>query len=315
MHATDYLSTNCRTRRRVRSTSAFVTIDGGRVRQVQGGDVRLRPSRIEDVPIPELSGLALDGSAGGPPQLLAIGDRKSLLARALLTDAPLEWSELDLGHAGVARGRAQLEGVAVAGDGTILVLREDPPMVLVLDPAGDRAESTRLLAGERGVVSEVLDESSSSGEGLLPLRDGRLLIAKEKSPPLLVEFGPPDADPSGVAVDSFPTAGERLDAAGDRLQALAAWRLDGVDDISDVACAGGHLYCLSDQSRRVVVVDLPLTPGSERARVGERCDLEVPERRGEPDGKPEGLVVMADGTLVVGLDTETASANLCWFQP
>ncbi len=77
----------------------------------------------------------------------------------------------------------------------------------------------------------------------------------------------------------------------------------------------GALYCLSDQSRRVVVVDLPLDPDADRARIGEGWDLRVPERRDEPEGKPEGLVVTDDGTLLVGLDTEKPRANLCWYQP
>jgi hypothetical protein len=31
------------------------------------------------------------------------------------------------------------------------------------------------------------------------------------------------------------------------------------------------------------------------------------------DGKPEGLVVTADGTFIVGLDTRRPTANLCWY--
>jgi hypothetical protein len=96
---------------------------------------------------------------------------------------------------------------------------------------------------------------------------------------------------------------------------LAAWRVDDVDDVSDLAAGEGLLYCLSDQSRCVVTVDLPLRPDSDRAGTSQRWDLRIPERRGEPDGKPEGLVVSADGSLIVGLDTRTASENLCWYRP
>jgi hypothetical protein len=272
--------------------------------------MKLRPARIEDVPVAELSGLALVTTGGGPPELLAIGDRESRLARAILRDEPLEWSTIDLGRDG-----GQFEGVDVAGEGTVLVLCEDPPAVLVLDRAGDHTERVTLEAGDRGILRDVFDEASSSGEGLLPLRGGRLLVAKEKDPALLVEFGPNDAEAEGIAGDSFPAAGEPFETRGDRLFALAAWELDDVDDISDLAFAGGALYCLSDQSRRVVTVDLPLDPGSDRARIADRWDLRVPERRGEPDGKPEGLVVTADGTFIVGLDTETPRQNLCWYRP
>ena len=43
-----------------------------------------------------------------------------------------------------------------------------------------------------------------------------------------------------------------------------------------------------------------------------RLELDVPERDGA-DGEPEGLVVTDDGTLLVGLDTEQPTADLCWY--
>ena len=276
--------------------------------------MKLEPWRIEDVPVPELSGLALAATADGLPQLFAIGDRKSVLARAALTDEPLEWALLDLDRAGPSRDR-QFEAITATADGTLLVLCEDPPLVLVLQPDAGRAETIALAPGDHGVLAEIFDESSSSGEGLVPLRAGHLLVAKEKDPPLLVEFGPRGAEAAGVQTDSFLVGEGGLVPDDGGLHALAAWKLDGVDDISDLAFAGGALYCLSDQSRRVVVVDLPLDPDADRARIGEGWDLRVPERRDEPEGKPEGLVVTDDGTLIVGLDTEKPQANLCWYQP
>jgi uncharacterized protein YjiK len=275
--------------------------------------VKLRATRIEDVPIVELSSLALVADEAGQLQLLAIGDKHSRLARATLTDDPLDWTVVELGRGG--GGDTQFEGIAAGGDGTVLVLTEDPPRVTVLGPDGGPAERIKLVAGDRGVERDVFEESASAGEGLLLLTGGRLLIAKEKDPPLLVEFGPPGTAAIGVSGTSFPAPGEPLDALGVHLQALAAWRLDDVEDVSDLAHRRGSLYCLSDQSRRVVVVDLPLDPDGGRARIGDGWDLRVPERRGEPDGKPEGLVVLEDGTFVVGLDTKSPRDNLCWYRP
>ena len=106
--------------------------------------MKLEPTRIEDGPVPELSGLALTATADGQPQLLAIGDRKSMLARAALTDGPLEWALLDLDRSGAERDR-QFEAVAATGDGTILHLCEDPPLVLVLHPDSGRTSPTASL--------------------------------------------------------------------------------------------------------------------------------------------------------------------------
>jgi uncharacterized protein YjiK len=276
--------------------------------------VKLEPTRIEDVPVPELSGLALAERGAGAAQLLAIGDRKSVLAHAVLTDEPLDWDPVHLDRYGL-KGAGQFEGVAVTGDGRILVLCESPPAVLVLDPHEHEATRIKLEPGRRGGLSEIFDEESSAGEGLLPLHDGRLLVAQEKNPPLLVEFGPRHADAAGVSSTSFAAADRPMTSTHHRLRAHAVWNLDGVGDISDLAYADGRLYCLSDQSKRVVVIALPLEPESGRAQVSDVWDLRVPERRGEPDGKPEGLVVTSDGTLIVGLDTETPKKNLCWYRP
>jgi uncharacterized protein YjiK len=259
------------------------------LQEVPSSTVRLEPTRIEDVPVPELSGLALSTGRAGRARLLAIGDRKTVLAHAELTDEPLDWTVVDLERFGL--DRSQLEGIATTADGSVLVLCESPPVVHVLDLDTERVETISLLPGG---LDDVFDDSASSGEGLVPLGDRRLLVAQEKKPPLLVEFGPSDDDATGT------------------LQALAAWKVEGVDDISDLAVSGGELYCLSDQSRCIVVVDLPLDPDDREARVREAWELDVPERDG-PDGKPEGLVVTDDGTLLVGLDTEEPTANLCWY--
>jgi uncharacterized protein YjiK len=276
----------------------------------QGEDMELRPARIEDVPVPELSGLALVAGSGSPV-LLAIGDRKSVLLRAALTDERLEWSSLDLGADGGQGG--QFEGVAVTGDGKVLVLREYPPAVSVVGPSGALADTITFEPGAGKHLDDIFDDATSSGEGLVPLQEGRLLVAQEKRPPLLVEFGLRGAEPAGISAGSFARPDSLWDCRSDRLQALAAWRLHGLEDISALAVADGVLYCLSDQSRRVVAVELPLDPGSRRAEVADRWDLKVPERSGEPEGKPEGLVVNAEGTFIVGLDTRAPEANLCWY--
>ena len=282
---------------------------------VKGEWMWLEPERIEDVPIPELSSLALAGADDGPAQLLAIGDKRSMLARAVLTDEPLEWDVVNLRRYGVNKRRGQFEGIAVAGEGRILLLSEDPPLVHVVDIAGDRVERIVLSPGRIPQLDDIFDESSSAGEGLLPLRAGRLIVAKEKRPALLVEFGPVGADAVAVASASFPGSAERLGQFDARLEALAGWKLGELDDVSDLAFAGSGLYVLSDRSRRVVMIDLPLDPGAERALIGVGWDLSVPGRADEPDGKPEGLVVTDDGQLIIGLDTETSHENLCWYRP
>lgn len=274
---------------------------------------KLEPTRIEDVPVRELSGLALT-RAEGRQELLAVGDRKSVLARAVLTDQPLEWTAFELERGKGGPKLEQFEAITTSADGSILVLCESPPVVLVLHPGGE-LDTVELSADGKGDLGDVLSASKSAGEGLLPLDGGHLLMAKEKDPPMLVEFGPRGDEPAGVRGTSVARPGGAPERWSATLHALAAWGIDDVDDLSDLSFRDGALYCLSDQSRRVVRIDLPLDPGSTKARARETWDLRVPERDGEPNGKPEGLVVTDDGELIVGLDTRTAHANLCWYQP
>lgn len=113
---------------------------------------------------------------------LAIGDRKSRLARPVLTDDALDWTVVDLERGDQGGAGAQFEGIAAAGDSTLLVLSEDPPLVSVFGPDGGLTERITLVGGDRGAKRDAFGDSSSAGEGLLPLRDRRVLIAKEKDP-------------------------------------------------------------------------------------------------------------------------------------
>jgi hypothetical protein len=273
--------------------------------------MKLRPERIEDVPIRELSSLALLPSATGPPLLLAVGDRTAELGRARLTDGPLRWDLVDLAAGGPRVGPGQLEGLAAAG-GIVLALSESPPVVHLVDLADLAAGRP---AGPPVALPPTVGRRGSGGEGLLPLRGGRLLVAREKDPPELVLCGPPGAAAEPLTPAAVLDPHDPLPPLARRLEALASWRLRGVEDVSDLATAGGRLYVLSDQSSRVGVVELPLDPDDDRAHLAERWDLSVPEREGEPDGKPEGLVVTDGGEFVVGLDSRTPTANLCWYRP
>jgi hypothetical protein len=273
--------------------------------------MKLEPERVDDVPIRELSSLALLPSATGPALLLAVGDRTAELARARLTGGVLRWDVVDLGARGPRVAPGQLEGLAAAG-GIVLALSESPPVVHLVDLADLAAGRP---AGPPVALPAAVGRGGSGGEGLLPLRGGRLLVAREKDPPEIVLCGPPGAAAEPVTPAAVLDPRDPLPPLAPRLEALASWRLRGVEDVSDLATAGGHLYVLSDQSSRVGVVELPLDPDDDRAHLAERWDLSVPARDGEPDGKPDGLAVTDGGEFLVGLDTRTATANLCWYRP
>jgi uncharacterized protein YjiK len=270
---------------------------------------RLRLVEQVDLPLVEASAVAAVPSATGGVHVLLVGDRSSVLASARYDGEVSAWQQLDLttvdGWPLQADDPSQLEGIAVDGAGTVALLREDPPTVLLLDLDGRRVTATVPLHHGREGWADYWADPASRGEGLLLLRGGRLLVAKEKHPAALVEFAPQGSTARGVSAEDLLGAGERWDAARTdaAYEAVAAWPLTGaaaqvLEDVSDLAVGpAGELWLLSDKSRSVARVDLPLgAAGGEVATVAECWRL--------PKGaeKPEGIASLGDGRVLVVLD-------------
>jgi hypothetical protein len=149
---------------------------------------------------------------------------------------------------------------------------------------------------------------------LLP--GGHLLVAKEKKPAALIEFGPADARSRGLLRGGALADGERWTTKkGDhQFVALATWLPDKTlaktcADFSDLEIGpDGHLYLLSDKSSTIARLDdLPAGGGT--------AALVDAWRLGDLDGKPEGLAFTAQGHAVVGLDTPKQRRNLVLLEP
>jgi hypothetical protein len=149
---------------------------------------------------------------------------------------------------------------------------------------------------------------------LLP--GGHLLVAKEKKPAALIEFGPPHSASRGLARGGVLADGERwpIKKGHHRFVALASWLPDKAltktcADFSDLEIGPeGFLYLLSDKSSTIARLD-DLPEGGGTARFLDAWRL------GDLDGKPEGLAFTARGCAVVGLDTRKPSRNLVLLGP
>jgi len=161
----------------------------------------------------ELSALTVHGGRGSPPRLLAVGDEDFAVVSAELDDESgtlvRTWRDdlrPALRDAGVdLRSGSGFEGVASDGVGTIVLLQEEQARLLVVAPDLSRLLHTLALAVP--VDDPVLNpawrrEPNSRGEGLLLLRRGHVLIAKERDTACLIEFGPPGDRPIGVTADT-----------------------------------------------------------------------------------------------------------------
>jgi hypothetical protein len=133
------------------------------------------------------------------------------------------------------------------------------------------------------------------------------LVVKEKDPPAILEFGPPGDAPVGWRRGVDPTPPPPGDAS---LTVLATWWLGEemqkrLPDISDATVGpDDRLYLLSDQGSSVARLPDLLDPQG-----GTVEPVAVWRIAGSPEN-PEGLVILSDGTPLVGLDTKSPRRNL-----
>ena len=149
---------------------------------------------------------------------------------------------------------------------------------------------------------------------LLP--GGHLLVAKEKKPAALIEFGPPNSRSRGLVRGGALANGERwpIKKGHHQFVALATWYPDKTlaktcADFSDLEIGpDGCLYLLSDKSSTIARLD-------DLAAGGGIAALLDAWRLGDLDGKPEGLAFTAQGNAIVGLDTRKPRRNLVLLEP
>ena len=259
---------------------------------------------IADVPLREVSGLALRGS-----ELLAVGDHDPVVFTAPLEPWPLRWQGIDLAGLGLPDGGTQFEAIQPVGEHTILVLQEQPARVLFIDLAAPALIGCLLLDVPTGhrLRESWLGDRSSRGESLVLADRGHLLIVKEKNPAAILEFGPAGDEPVGWRRGG-PTVAP---AAGDAtLTVLATWWLGDelakqLPDISDATIGpDGRLYLLSDQGSAIARLPDSLDPGGGSVHADALWRI-----AGSPESA-EGLAILNDGTPLVGVDTKSPRRNL-----
>ena len=267
------------------------------------------------LPLEEVSALCLwdDGAS-----VVGVGDDHWCFARATCAPGALvpEPPTVVDRRPPTAR-KSEFEGIAGDASGRLFVLREGPSVVLVVDREGEVTQTLRLHvpAGMPRLGAEWNDAANANarGEGLLLLRDGHVLVAKQRKSPWIIEFGADGDAPQGFTRASALRTGEvfPLAAAVRELHALAAWRVDQPDleSLNDLAVdAGGGLFLISARSRRLARLDHDLDPAGGRARL---VVHDLPEELFQSkDDKAEGLVHSPQLGWLVGLDLDREGDNV-----
>jgi hypothetical protein len=294
----------------------------------------LRIRHTVDVPLREVSGICLRRCRKHQMSLVAVGDRAAKLAWAAMpgSDGPsrrgqgvlLDWHTIDISRlpgSSLPSKNPQIEAVCADGAGRVLLLQEWPPRAELVDlDTSEVVASIDLVIEERGEMSRSWnDPNCSHGEGATLLAGGHLLIAKEKQPAVLIEFGPAGSRSRGFSTRSALAEGAAWPlnppTGRHRFVALAVWRPDtrlrqGCEDFSDLEIApDGRLYLLSDKSATIARLE-PLNPGGGTAAVSAMWRLD-----GLGSDKPEGLSFAPDGRAIVALDKRKRRSNLVMLEP
>jgi hypothetical protein len=273
----------------------------------------VRASNGWQLPLEEISALCVcDGGAS----LVAVGDDRWCFGTATIgaggvTPAPP--TTIDGRPAG-ERG-SEFEGVASDDSGRLFALREGPAQILVLDRHGSVERTIALrVPGDVPVLGTEWNDpehANSRGEGLLLLRDGHILVAKQHHSTWLIEFGAAGEPPSGFTVGSALRPDERFALGATEMFPLAAWRVDQPDfeSLNDLAIDdGGHLWLISSKSRALGRLEDDLDPDGRTASL---VTHELPaELFLTEDDKAEGLVHSEQLGWLVGLDLKRAGVNV-----
>lgn len=298
-----------------------------------GAGRRVDPTRSYTIPMSEVSGLtafvdpethqgvmAAVGDHGSDIAVIKVnqGDNPSVAILSLKSILKVFDDECRSKHhpacEGDERWDRQWEGIGRDGRNHWVILREQPPALIMIDEKGESVKGAVALNFE--TLSKLRPGQSfgadALGEGLVLLKNGHVLVAKENDPPVLIEFGPAGDAPFGLnslsllgSTDPFALGG-----AGEvtKYEPLQIWdvNIGNGCDLSELAIAANQsLYGMSDTCRRIYALKFP-EAGEKSIKILESWGL------GEGMKNPEGLVVLAEG-FWVGTDKPEGDENLFWI--
>ena len=283
---------------------------------------KLRVLRSFFVPLKEISGMV----RGAKGEILAIGDDAPLLGLVAIDNNDLElvqtfnftrtmWQKFFLCPGAQNDVCSELsrtitsewEGLYYYPDSEeIAVLQESTGSIITFDQQLRSIKAHTVLDFMLKTGKET-NSSNSLGEGFLPLASGRILVAREKNPAALVEFGMLGESAAGYQAKDSKLATSRPADDTDRhvLYPLHSWYLqvDSTDpedecDLSDITVASnGKLYGVSQVCRQVYQFD-DLSPRSDKLEVKAKWDLPLQM------ATAESLIVIKEGVFLVAVDTK-----------
>ncbi len=165
--------------------------------------------------------------------------------------------------------RGQWEAFAIDGSGRNFLLQESSHAIIVMNGPVTSVQqivnfdfSKSKFAPSRVSKKQRRLDDDLSAEGFILLKNGHILIAKEKNPAVLGEFGPVGHQALGIGKDTILGENEAFEIPGNTerssLELLAEWQIAGHGkcDIADLASDGsGSVYILSENCKSIKKID------------------------------------------------------------
>jgi hypothetical protein len=271
----------------------------------------------------ELSGMTYRSGGGNGIELLVVSDSSyklfSVNFKAGLAADTYYYDLKDVIPDEFRDSKSQFEAVA-ATKSHVLILRENPGNIFVF--SRDLGSFVQAITLKVPKTHEIYDDwkgdPNSRGEGMILLKNGHILVVKEKSPVQLIEFGPKNAAPAGYQPgdalnpdEVFPlSSGTKID-----FYPLKVWDIGNssehlLNDVSELAVGpDGKIYALSDQSARIALIESGLTPTEGKFKVKSTWKLS------KKVSKPEGLVITSQFEPLVTSDMADIGKNLFHLKP
>ncbi len=255
------------------------------------------------LPLHEVSGLAVRGK-----RYVAIGDRSTDVVTFGVLGERLVNIERHKPTPRAGHRGSQWEAVTFDGRGQAVVMAETGELSILRADCEEETGSTKLDWDSAEHLLEARIDRNSLGEGLVVLSKTHVLVALEKSPTALIEFGPKGATALGYEPGS-PTA-EAFDPPSE-LVALKAWRVDEplAPDLSELIIGpDGALWAISQQGGTLVRFEKKLRADEKRASLHEYLPLP------RSVGAAEGLAF--DGNRpIVARDRSAEATNIFMLTP
>lgn len=206
---------------------------------------------------------------------------------------------------------AQWEGIA-ADQNHFFLLKEFPSSIVVVDRKGEKVSSLIRLdynVDKIDTKKKHKKRDNSLGEGLILLNNGHILVARENTPPSIIEFGPRGAEAKGfdgqlILNSEFPLNSNRMDYV-----ALKSWKteLNDTCDLSELTLApNGKIRVLSQTCNQVIELG-ELSLKATKAKTMKSFQLSnIVE-------KPEAMAIRANGQTIIGSDTKHQARSIFTF--